>query len=51
MTRTGMAVAVAFSVVTVLIAPSAGREDYPLCVNEISDRQKEAGPAPIAFNP
>ena len=52
MTRTGMAVAIVFSVVAVLVASApVGQKEQPLCVNKASDPQKEAGPAPVAFDP
>ena len=47
-----MAVALAFSVVAILAASApAGQKERPLRVNKASDLQKEAGPAPVAFDP
>jgi hypothetical protein len=52
MTGTGMAVAIAFSVVAVLAASApVGQKEQPLSVNKAADPQKEAGPAPVAFDP
>jgi hypothetical protein len=47
-----MTVALACSVVAFLVASApAGHKEQPVRVNKASDLQKEAGPAPVAFDP